>query len=637
MRNRIARRGWLGALLCVLALGAGAPGARAEAGDPLFRYYGSEAEDGAFFKPFPPGNGFEGACGVAVDSQADFYVADYYHGVVDVISPARHYLTQLADPALSPGPCGVAVGPSGTLYVSNFHGAVARYSPSSYPPTAETSYGSGTTIDPGPSTGVAVDPGSGLVYVDDRDSIAVYEASGAPVEVEGAPLRIGAGDLVDSYGVALGEAAGETLVYVADAGTDTIKVFEPGVDALEPVAEIGGGATPSGAFSSLRDAALAVDRQSGEVYVTDLLQPEGYERPEAAVYAFAANGSYLGRLKRNVVDALPAGLAVDNSAAASKGRVYVTTGNSEGASVYAYRPGEASPSPPVCAPEGPCPAAAAAGSPLPLVASLATASMSPAASGASGGASAGIAPRRGGSGGGVTVQKGTLRIRVSARLSPRRLPRHGRAPVSLAIAGSVSTTDGSEPPRLTRMRIEFNRHGAIDAAGLPKCPYGRIRTASTRRASTACRGALVGSGRFHADVVLGGQEPYPSEGKMLLFNGVQHGRPVIFGHIYSPHPFASSFVIVFALGHTSHGAYGTVLTADLPRALGNWGYLTGIQMRIWRRFSHRGVRRSYLSAGCPAPKGFTEVPFPLARTSFEFAGSGTLRAVETSSCRVRGR
>src|SRR5262249_51956972 len=54
-----------------------------------------------------------------------------------------------------------------------------------------------------------------------------------------------------------------------------------------------------------------------------------------------SGGAFKGRLKYNIVDASPAGLAVDNSTAVTQGRVYVTSGNTEQAGVYAYPPGAA--------------------------------------------------------------------------------------------------------------------------------------------------------------------------------------------------------------------------------------------------------------------------------------------------------
>lgn len=231
-------------------------------------------------------------------------------------------------------------------------------------------------------------------------------------------------------------------------------------------------------------------------------------------------------------------------------------------------------------------------------------------------------------------EKDGLRVTVSGSLTPKALPRTGVAPISVSVAGRISTADGRTPPQLKTMRIELNRHGRLDFAGLPVCPLARIQPASSSRALSACRSALVGKGRFWADIVLSGQEPYPTQGQLLVFNGRRNGRPVLFGQIYAPRPFATSFVIVFEMRHIDHGDYGTSLTADLPAALGNWGYVTAIEMKLERSYRYRGARHSYLSAGCPAPAGFPGTSFPLARTSFSFAGGLELISTLARSCRV---
>ena len=58
-------------------------------------------------------------------------------------------------------------------------------------------------------------------------------------------------------------------------------------------------------------------------------------------------------------------------------------------------------------------------------------------------------------------------------------------------------------------------------------------------------------------------------------------------------------------------------------------------MKLSRRYSAQGKRRSYISAGCPAPKGFAQVSFPLARASMSFGDGRTLTSTLTRSCRVR--
>jgi hypothetical protein len=227
-----------------------------------------------------------------------------------------------------------------------------------------------------------------------------------------------------------------------------------------------------------------------------------------------------------------------------------------------------------------------------------------------------------------------LRVVMQGELAPKALPRSTAAPVAVSLGGDLSTTDGSDLPRLRTLRIEINRGGRLEEQGLPQCRLAQIAVATSDRALAACRGALVGSGSFHANIVLRGQAPYPTTGKLLLFNGRSGGKPVLFGHIYASRPFATSFVITFKIAERGHGTFGTVLSASLPEALGNWGYVTGIEMKLSRRYRYRGKRHSYLSASCPAPKGFGSVPFPLIKASFGFDGGRRLSSTLTRTCRA---
>lgn len=234
------------------------------------------------------------------------------------------------------------------------------------------------------------------------------------------------------------------------------------------------------------------------------------------------------------------------------------------------------------------------------------------------------------------TQRGVLQLSVDGKLSPRSLPRKGAAPISVAVDWNLATTDASPVPKLKKLGIEINRHGHFDTTGLPVCDVRRIQTASTARALAACHASLVGKGSFTANVALRDQVPYATAGKLVVFNGMQRKRPVLLGQIYSPYPFPTSFVIVFSVKDKPHGTYGTALTAKLPRSLSSWGNLTGINMKLSRRFHGAGKSRSYVSAGCPAPKGFPLATFPMARASFSFEGGSRLSSVLSSTCRARG-
>jgi hypothetical protein len=323
MRVSGAKRIWLGVLCtAALVLGGGAGSAQGAASDPLFVFSASQNSK--------PGGEFNGPCGLSVDIAGNFYVSDYYHHVIDVYNPSHAYITQAKEVDPLDGPCGTASDATGKLYVNNFHRNVVRYTPSAFPLSPSTAYGAATVVDSAHPTGVAVDGNTSRVYVNARTHVSVYDSAGALLS------EIGAGNLADGYGVAFSQFAGVARVYVPDAATDTVKVFDSNTGA--PLPSIGG---PPGGFVSLVDSAVAVDRITGEVYVADRTGSRFAERPESTIYAFGAAGTYEGHLKYNVVDAGPVGLAINNSSSASQGRVYVTSGNTTQASVYAYPPGAA--------------------------------------------------------------------------------------------------------------------------------------------------------------------------------------------------------------------------------------------------------------------------------------------------------
>jgi hypothetical protein len=234
----------------------------------------------------------------------------------------------------------------------------------------------------------------------------------------------------------------------------------------------------------------------------------------------------------------------------------------------------------------------------------------------------------------AVVQEGNLRITVLSQVKPFKLPREGSAPIAVFVSGHVASVNGQTPPQLQRMTVDVNRHGILQSEGLPTCPLADIRTASSSKALSLCKEALVGSGRFWASVVLPEQRPYPTRGKLLVFNGRQGGSPVLYAHIFTTIPFATSFVIPFAIRRISKGSYGTELTASLPQALGSWGFVDRIKLTLRRKYVAGGAHLSYFNAGCPAPAGVSSVSFPLARATFEFENQDPITLGVSKTCRV---
>lgn len=234
-----------------------------------------------------------------------------------------------------------------------------------------------------------------------------------------------------------------------------------------------------------------------------------------------------------------------------------------------------------------------------------------------------------------TTEKHGIRVSVDGKLRPKELPRHGNAPVSVSVSGRIGSKASAPPPQLERLTIAINRYGQLSSRGLPRCRLGHIDPSTTREALMACRDALVGEGRFSANVRLPEQSPFPSNGKVLAFNGKLGGRPAIFAHIYGTDPVPTSYVLPFLI-KSSRGTFGTLLETSLPQVTGEWGYVTGISMTLDRRFVVGGKQRSFIRAGCPAPAGFGGATFPLLRTSFGFEGGVKVTSTVNRVCRAKG-
>lgn len=560
----------------------------------------------------PPEGQLEDPCGLAVTPGAGgVYLADYYHRVVDLFSSSGDYDSQVALPggAISGlgvnklgGVCGLAVDASGDLYADEWHEGVERLLPSEF------------SLDSGESTGVAVDA-AGDVFVDDRTYIAEYAA---PVEAEDPPsARIGEGVLRDGYGIAV-SPSGERI-YVADAASGRVEVFEPAAEPPTPAAMI---APPLG-FASLVDSALAIDPSDGHLLVLDDLQP-GHEHPEAAVAEFEPDGTYLGQIKgpagAPIVDGEPSGLAVD-----AAGELLVTSGNGELGNAFKFGPDPPGEAPDASSEPPAAPARELAsdqgmrqGTPSDLTTAAAAKRLTAAAAKAS-----------------DVVQHGKLRVSVDAAIAPRTLPRRGTAPISFSLDTKIASTDGSLPPQLRTISVEINRNGRFERAGLPVCSVDDIQPSTTEGALAACRSSLVGEGSFAAKVLIAQQAPFPSSGKILAFNGRWHGRPAILAHIYGTEPVSTSFTLPFVIDSIPRGTYGTKLTASLPDFTSRWGYVTDVSLELGRSFRSHGAVHSYLIAGCPAPSGFPSAVFPLSRAILGFAGRGAVSQTLTGTCRVR--
>lgn len=236
---------------------------------------------------------------------------------------------------------------------------------------------------------------------------------------------------------------------------------------------------------------------------------------------------------------------------------------------------------------------------------------------------------------GELAQQGNLRVHFEGELQPHALPREHRAPVSVSLEGAISTSDGTRPPQLREMTIEVNRAGVVSSVGLPTCTAPQLQQTSTEAALQVCRSALVGRGRFAANVDFPGAPLIPARGEVLAFNSRLHGRPGMLLHLYGSTPVRAAFVLPFEISHNRGGRYGAVFTTKIPELASDLGYVTDLGMKIGRTYSYKGKRRSFLSASCAAPAGFPRAIFPLARATFSFANGQRLTTGLSRGCKVR--
>jgi hypothetical protein len=232
-------------------------------------------------------------------------------------------------------------------------------------------------------------------------------------------------------------------------------------------------------------------------------------------------------------------------------------------------------------------------------------------------------------------QTGNLRLAFGGRIAPKKLPRTGTAPVTVRISGAIGTADGTRPPRLTKVAIAFNRYGSVSTAGLPTCDDSELEQTTSDTARERCGSALVGQGKFKANVEFSGHEPVVVSGDMLAFNAKKAGKPALLLHVYGSHPVQLAFVLTFRIIHVKKGTFGTIFVAHIPNIASQLGYVTNVDLTFGRRYTYEGKQRSFLSAKCAAPSGFPGAIFTLARGNFTFNNGQRISSSLARNCWVR--
>jgi hypothetical protein len=199
----------------------------------------------------------------------------------------------------------------------------------------------------------------------------------------------------------------------------------------------------------------------------------------------------------------------------------------------------------------------------------------------------------------VHVVAGNLVLDAEGGFSPKALPKHQNAPIKAWGGGKLSTLSGELPPVLKGFVLEFDRHGAVDTAGLPHCTKGKLVATDVAAARRACKDAIVGKGFGTAVVKFPEQGPIKVGSPITLFNGPKKdGDDTIIAHAHLDYPGPTTFIVPIVIEKIHKGVFGYRVSVEIPKIAGGYGHPIAGSAKVGRLWTFKGKKHSYISARC---------------------------------------
>lgn len=216
---------------------------------------------------------------------------------------------------------------------------------------------------------------------------------------------------------------------------------------------------------------------------------------------------------------------------------------------------------------------------------------------------------------------------IAVKYSPQKLSKTKAEPITLEVRTATDSTTAANgvPVPAVQAIVDFAKGVRIFSRGYPTCDAGLIQNTSTEAALEACKRAKIGGGDGTADLIVG-ERVFPVGTTITAFNGVpQGGKPVILLHTYSQSPIQTTLVLIGVVSNYGKQGFGVRLDVTIPLIAGGQGAITSFHVKIFKTFSYRGKKRSYVSATCLTRK-------MKARGEFVFRDGESLTPAVTQKC-----
>lgn len=216
---------------------------------------------------------------------------------------------------------------------------------------------------------------------------------------------------------------------------------------------------------------------------------------------------------------------------------------------------------------------------------------------------------------------------IAVNFAPKKLSK--TKPTQATLEVTTATSRPSDPSGVpvpaVRAIVDFPKDVTLFSKGYPTCDPASLQNTSTEIALEACKKAKIGAGTASAVLPVGGKV-FPVAQTVTAFNGVpEGGKPVIVLHAYGTSPIQTTLVLVGTVTRLNKEGFGPRLDINVPLLAGGAGALTGFHVKIFKTFSYKGKKRSYVSAVCSSKKW-------KSRGEFVFRDGESLTPSVTQKC-----